>query len=363
MAWAATKRRLRLGIIGLGRLWDARYKPALGRLTDRFQIVAVYDQVALRAALEARHLGCVASEGLADLIGRPDVDAVMVLTEQWFGLHPVELACQAGKPVYCALPPAGDQAGLEAVAGAIRSSGIPFLPELPRRYYPSTRRLQTLLAGPLGRPRLVTGQARLFGFDRYGEPGPSTQLAPTALMVDPGGNLVDWCRSLFDADPIALQACGTQVLAGPATGPEVHEPDFQSLTLEFPDGGLAQLQISRYDRSVWGEASRILPPPGFQILTERGAAWVEPPDRVQWASPEGCHDERLPLQPTIGEQLCDQFARLVRGEPTQAPTLDDALAVARLVGALQRSLRDGTRVVLSEAPEPGDQDAAGHSQR
>ena len=37
----------------------------------------------------------------------------------------------------------------------------------------------------------------------------------------------------------------------------------------------AQVGIGRYHRSAWGEASRFLPPPGFQVFAERGAAWVE----------------------------------------------------------------------------------------
>ncbi len=344
------RRRLRVGVIGLGRLWEARHKPALARLADRFEVVAVYDQSALRAALEARQLGCTACEGLTELIGRSDVDVVSVLTEQWFGLHPVELACQFGKPVYCALPPAADPEGFEAVAGAIRSSGLPFMPELARRFYPATERLRELLDGPLGPPRLITGHARLFGFDRYSDPGPSTQLAPVSLMVDPGGNLVDWCRFLFRAEPVAVQASGTTVLPGAA--PECAGPDFASLTLEFPAGGLAQIQISRYHRAAWGEASRILPAPGFQVLTERGAAWVELPDRVQWSSPEGRHDERLPMEPTVGERLCDQFGRFVRGEAEPATSLDDALAVARLVRRLGQSQRDGSRIVLQGGEEP-----------
>ena len=55
------------------------------------------------------------------------------------------------------------------------------------------------------------------------------------------------------------------------------------------------------------------------------------PDRIQWTDAEGTHEERLPLEPTVGEVLNDQFHRLVRGDQSLAPTWDDALAVARLI--------------------------------
>ena len=66
MPLAASKGvRLRVGVIGLGRLWEARHKPALARLADRFRVTAVYDQVARRAAIEATQVGCAAAEGFS----------------------------------------------------------------------------------------------------------------------------------------------------------------------------------------------------------------------------------------------------------------------------------------------------------
>lgn len=335
---SSRQRRLRVGVVGLGRLWEARHKPALGRLADRFQVVAVYDQVALRAAMEARQLGCAAAEGLVELIGRPDVDVIYFLTPQWFGLHPIALACEVRKPIYCALPPASEPEAFEALSGQIRASGTTFVPELPRRFYPATLRLRELLATVLGPPKLVLGHARLFGFDRYGDPGPSTQLAPGSLLIDPGGNLIDWCRLVFQAEPTAVSGVGL-------------EPDFESLTLEFPGGGLAQVGIGRYHRGPWGEASRFLPQPGFQVFAERGVAWVEMPDRIQWTDGDGVHEERLPMEPTIGERLGEHLHRRLLGEPSLAPDLDDALAVARLVVALRRSQQEGRRLVLGGTVE------------
>jgi predicted dehydrogenase len=338
--------RLRVGVIGLGRLWEARHKPALAKLADRFQVTAVYDQVARRAATEAAALRCAACDGLTALIERPDVDAVYLLTPQWFGLHPAELACARDKPIYSALPVAGDPAGLESLAGAIRARGVPFMPELARRFYPATLRLRELLATALGRPRLILGHCRLVGFDRYGAPGPTTQLLPAPLLIDPGSYLLDWCRFAFQAEPTAVQGFGAAVVA---EGAEARSnPDFEGFTLEFPGGALAQITLQRHHRGPWGEAGRYLPPPGFQVFAERGAAWLEMPDRIQWTDSAGTHEERLPLEPTVGEVLNEQFHRLVRGDQSLAPTIDDALAVARLVADVRRSRGERRGVVLEE---------------
>ncbi|MDR3632533.1 MAG: Gfo/Idh/MocA family oxidoreductase [Isosphaeraceae bacterium] len=337
---ASRQTRLRLGVIGLGRLWEARHKPALIKLRDRVQVTALYDQVLRRAELEASQLGCAAVEGLTALIDRSDVDAIYLLSPQWFGLHPIEIACAYRKPVYCALPVASDPERLEALAPLIESSGIAFMPEFARRFYPATLRLKELLATTLGRPRLVVGHNRLFGFDRYAQPGPATQMAPAPLLIDPGSYLLDWCCFLFQTPPLALQAVECSVLPGTAEG-----PDFENFTAEFADGALAQMSFGRYYRNPWGEANRFLPQPGIQVFAEHGAAWLEMPERIQWTDAAGTHEERLPLEPTVGEVLNDQFCRLVRGEKTLAPNLQDALAAARAIRNIRRSQQEGKRIV------------------
>ena len=55
------------------------------------------------------------------------------------------------------------------------------------------------------------------------------------------------------------------------------------------------------------------------------------PDRVVWSDPSGTHEERLPLDPTIGEALGAQFHRaVVAGQPV-GPGWADAVTAARLV--------------------------------
>ncbi len=325
---AATKQvRLRVGVIGLGRLWEARHRPALARMADRFRVTAVYDQVARRADLEANVLGCDSAEGLSHLIGRDDVDVIYLLGPQWFGLHALELAAQSGKPIYCALPLAREPEVVERLDSHFRSSPTTFFPEFARRFYPATLRLRELLATSLGPPRLVIGQVRLSGFDRYGQPGPSSQIAPAPLLIDPGTYLLDWCRFVFQAEPISVQGTGGVMVAG--ASPRDH--DVESLTVAFPDGALAQLTIARYHRGVWGEAAQHLPAPGLQVFAERGAAWLELPDRVVWTDSTGTHDERLAVEPSTGELLNAHFHRAVCQSEPVAPNWQDAVSVSRLI--------------------------------
>ena len=334
--------RLRVGVIGLGRLWESRHKPSLARLADRFRITAVYDQVHRRAEIEAEQLGCAACQGLAALVERADVDVVYLLSPQWFGLHPAHLACAAGKAVYCGLPLAGDPAGVERLARRVDETGVPFMPEFARRCYPATLRLKELLGTTLGAPRLIIGHSRLFGFDRYAVPGPTTQIAPAPLLIDPGSYLLDWCAFLMHSLPASISGSRCQVV--PVGEGSSSEPDFESFVAGFPGGATAQVAYGRYDRHRWGEASRFLPASGFQVFAERGAAWLEMPERIQWWDSTGTHEERLPLEPTVGHVLNDQFHRLVRNGQSLAPTIHDAVGIARLVQDLKQSQEAGVVV-------------------
>jgi predicted dehydrogenase len=316
-------------------------------MNDRFRVTAVYDAVYRRAELEAAQIGCAACEGLAALVERPDVDVIYLLSRQWFGLHPIGLACAAGKPVYCALPLADDLAELESLVNLVEQSGIGFMPEFARRCYPATLRLKELLATQLGPPRLVMGHTRLYGFDRYAIPGPTTQIAPAPLAIDPGSFLIDWCRYVFESLPTDLRGMGCQVLSTPDRGEP--EADFESFVATFPEGATAQVSYGRYHRAPWGDASRFLPPPGFQVFAERGAAWLEMPEKIQWSSATGTKEERLALEPTVGDVLNDQFHRLVRGDHSLAPSIREALEIARLVSGMRAS--QGERLIARRTPQ------------
>jgi predicted dehydrogenase len=331
--------RLRVGVVGLGRLWETRHKPSLARLEDRFRVTAVYDQVYRRAEMEAAQIGCAACEGLSALVERPDVDVIYVLSRQWFGLHPIALACAAAKPVYCALPLADDLPELESLVELVEAGRIVFMPEFARRCYPATLRLKELLATELGPPRLIVGHSRLYGFDRYAVPGPTTQIAPAPLLIDPGSYLLDWCTFVFQAMPVAVQGVRCRVI--PSTAGAEEESDFESFVARFAHGASAHISFGLYQRACWGDATRFLPPPGFQVYAERGVACLEMPERIQWSGAGGIHDERLPLEPTVGDVLNDQFHRLVRGHQSLAPTIRDALVIARLVRDVRRSQAEG----------------------
>src|SRR5215831_3212317 len=175
--------KLRVGIVGLGRRWRRRYRPALHALRDRFVIRAVSDARYDRADREARRLRCPAT-AVVELLERKDVDALLLLDSAWHGLWPLHAACRFRKPVFCAMPLDADPEHADAVCQKVSAAKLPVMPVLLPRVAPATIRLQRLLAVELGPPRLLLCEHR----------GPK----PGRIGVD----LLDWCGLLFGAAPV-----------------------------------------------------------------------------------------------------------------------------------------------------------------
>src|SRR4051812_26288380 len=94
--------KLRVGLVGLGSDWENRHRPALRTLSDRFEVRAVCEQVALRAAQAAREFGADQVDGFRALARREDIDAILMLSQQWYGSLPILAACDSGKAIYTA---------------------------------------------------------------------------------------------------------------------------------------------------------------------------------------------------------------------------------------------------------------------
>src|SRR6478609_9203133 len=78
-------RRLRVGVIGVGKAWCACYRPALAALHSLFEVRAVTDPCPHRARTAARRLNCPTTAGVLELLdGSPE--AVLVLGRPWYGL-------------------------------------------------------------------------------------------------------------------------------------------------------------------------------------------------------------------------------------------------------------------------------------
>jgi predicted dehydrogenase len=309
-----TSGRLRVGIIGLGRCWR-RYRPALLRLGGRFAVRAVCDPVARRAEVEAKGLGCAAAAGPGDLVERADVDAVLLFGRQWFGLWPVERACAAGKPVFCAAPAADEEAHADALAGQVRERGLPVLMAHPYTCSPALGRLEALVGERLGQVRLVRAEQAL-----PAKVGADLLRAPALLP------LLARCATL-----LGTAVRSVRVVAG--------EAGLCALVLEG-DGRAAQ--VSLWAGRAVGAACRV------EVVAEKGTAVAELPRQVRWRDAEGQHAQRLPCRPAE-EVLLERFADALRDGQAPRPGVEEVRETLALLRAAWRS-REEDRCVSCLCP-------------
>jgi len=332
--------KLRVGIVGLGEAWETRHRAALRALADRFEVRAVCAEVALLAERAARDFNAVAVDGFRALATRSDVDAVLVLSPDFYGSLPILAACDAGKAVYCADALELDPEQARLIKGRVERSGVAFMAEFPRRLHPATLRLKELIATRLGKPRLLFCHARLSvdskaSIRRHSRPG--SQAMYTLI------ELIDWCRYVVGTEP-------TSVMGVRHTGPSNLDNDYEMMSLDFSPGGelgqgpLAQISCGHYMPAAWPEAIAFRPPAGLQVACEQGVAFIDLPSTLVWFDAAGRHQESLDSERPVGEQLLMVFHRAVTSLVRKIGDLEDAYRALNVLLAARTSFAESRRV-------------------
>jgi len=340
---------LDVGIIGLGPAWETRYRPALHALRSRLRVRAVHDQVSNRAHFVAEEFGAQVSLGVAALIARPDVQAILLLDSGWYGHVPLHFACTTGKPVYIAGGLGDSLESLLLLQQKVAERGIDFMPEFSRRYAPTTGRLQELMATRLGRPREIRVQAVLPGSGRLPiVPGQTTELD---FLI----GLVDWCRYLVGTPPREIHTLqdplpGTFRLSENA--PRNLRPERQ-IILEFQmsqsDGHPARASLELLSPGTLGAAaSEICGRSGLrcEVICARGRAEVHDGVTLAWGAEGTLACESLTSDRPEVEVMLDHFCRRVVGGLVPIPSLDDVRHCFNIVEAVRRSQREGRPVAM-----------------
>ena len=332
--------KLRVGIIGLSEDWETRHLPALRALSDRFEVRAVHNEVALRAEQAARLFGATAVDGYRALVDRSDVDAILMLAPQWYGAAPIFAACEAGKAIYCSSVLDVDASECQRMKQCVEQSGAAFMAELPRRLMPATLRLKELIATRLGKPELVFCHRRVVMEDHQLRRMQSRcwPLATRDMM-----ELADWCRYVIDLEPTSVIGVkhGADVAAG--------DVDYQMFSLDFSQNGnqgagpLAHISCGHYIPKRWHEAAWFRPPAEMQVRCERGIAFIDLPSKVVWFDEAGQHTELLDEDRPVGELLLTTFHRAVTSLLRQTTGLEDAFRALSIMLAAQDSFQSGER--------------------
>jgi hypothetical protein len=283
---------IRLGVIGVGKPWRRRYRPALASLADQFQIQAVCDLSWDRADRVSREYSADVAAAPAALFERDDLDAVLLLDSGWRKLWPLELAARRGLPTLCRLAPA-DVFADEAAFAAACDSSIPISVESIFRFAPAVQRLRGLLDETLGKAELILVDVARPRSKKAGHFISELQL-------------VDGCASFFDGEAEETQAF--------SAGASLSE-----ILLRWPENRAVQIRSV-----VTGWPARTL---ALRVFAQHGVATIGNPHSIRWNKGGIEYRQRFPGG-SATEQLMSAFAASVREGRGMPPTLCD---MARLV--------------------------------
>jgi len=139
MTRSTRQKTIAMGLVGVGPIWDRRYRDAVRSLSDRMQIRAVYDTVLGRAQVVAAELDAEPVQGMRQLFERSDIQGVLVLDPAWYDLFPAELACQHHKPAFLAGALGEDLSALEALHQSAVGQGMLLMTEFSLRHTPARK--------------------------------------------------------------------------------------------------------------------------------------------------------------------------------------------------------------------------------
>lgn len=247
--------RARIGVIGAGAFARSVLMPTLARTSD-ITAVTCATGVSARAAAE-RFSVPFATTDPAELIGRDDVDAVVIATRHDSHAELVAQSLRAGKHVFVEKPLAIDEAGLALVEDALQDAPGILMVGFNRRFAPFSREIHERLGarGPVAVVQRINA-GRLPRGHWTQDPA-----VGGGRIVGEGCHFVDLALYFAGAQPTSVHAVA-------ASGTSEPLEDTVIATLGFENGSIATIAYS-----ALGDPS--LPKERIEVLGEHGAATID----------------------------------------------------------------------------------------
>jgi predicted dehydrogenase len=364
--------RLRVGIVGLqpGRSWAARaHIPALRALSDTFEIVGVANTTRASAEAAAAATGLPrAFADLAELIAAPEVDIVAVTVKVPPHREIVNAAIAAGKHVYCEWPLGNGLAEAEDMAALARAKGVLGVVGTQARVAPEIEYLRHLIAdGFVGEVLSTTLVARGGALQGGGSiPDKKTwaylldRSNGATLLTIPVGHtlaaLTEVLGAVAEVSAVLATRRTTALVVDTGETLPVSAPDQVLVSGMFASGVPISLHYrggaARDGDGLFWEINgtagdiRVSGPSGHTQMVQlslkgaRGKETAFRPLEVPASYRVGWPDD---VEPGNVARLYARMARDLREGTRSAPSFEDAVAVHRIIAAIERAAESGRR--------------------
>lgn len=382
----STRKRIAAAVIGVGPIWEARYRPLLLSLQERVAIQAVYDPVAVRAKNTASEFGGTACGSLHQLFERSDLQAVLICDAGWVGATPLEDACRRKWPTLLA---GCWQQSIGVLQGLHRAhrDHVLIMPELSWRHTPATRRLRELIATRLGPVHSLRAcpLVDVLGAARQGDTNPSSTAVPAPCAAGETSAshtsgpavgrpdavlrmILDWALWVTGSTPVSVRATVSSagdasrtgqiliqrksvLLGQPTIELAVVSPTTSAAVVEtlgplteLTDGTRAP-EVCRLPDQLSGEGTPLPYFGDWEIQCERGVAHLRQPNEIHWSAGGPTQVEHLATERSATALVLDLFFRRVVGGLVPVADLSSLLEVEELAHAVGRSLAESNGFV------------------
>jgi predicted dehydrogenase len=317
----------RLAVAGLGH-WGPNLARNFAELAD---LTWLCDSDSERRPAAGRYPGARFTTEFDELLGDPELDAVVVATPVPTHYELARRALEAGKHVLVEKPPATKGREMDELVALASARDLVLMPGHLLLYHPGVRKLREMVsAGELGEVLCVYGNRQNLGIIRSNE----------NALWSLGVHDLSVILHLLDEEPAEASAFGRDFLTA---GVE----DVVFCYLRFPSGRIAHMHLSWLDPhkmrriTVVGTEKMVV----FddmelerKVTVYEKAPW-RPSDRYgEWQtrtgdifSPRIASDEPLKLE-------CREFLRLVSGDGDRRRVAEEGARVVRVLDMLTTSL-------------------------
>ena len=322
---------VRFAVVGCGLIGKKR----LASLAPgQFQVAFDLDRARAEALVKTAGTGRVAAS-LAEIVGAPDVDAVIVSTLNGSLAAIAREAAAAGKHVLVEKPAAISVAEIDELAAVAAKTGALVRVGYNHRYHPALQKAHELVdggaVGPLMFIRARYGHGGRVGYDREWRADP--KLSGGGELIDQGVHLIDLAGWFLGEFPNVEGHAATYFWDMPVD-------DNAFLSLRTAAGQTAWLQVScsewknLFSFEIYGRTGKLaVDGLGGSYGVERLAYYrmlpqMGPPETTVWEYPRGDDSWRLEMQDFLAD---------IRLGRSPAPGLREARAALEVVETVYRA--------------------------
>ncbi|MBS0191513.1 MAG: Gfo/Idh/MocA family oxidoreductase [Phycisphaerales bacterium] len=334
-------RKIRYAVVGLGHIAQAAVLPAFAHAGNSELVALVTGDAKKLNELGKRYKvsALYGYEDLARCIERERIDAVYVATPNSEHLPIVERAAGAGAHVLCEKPLAVTARECRAMIHACDQAGVLLMTAYRLHFDPANlKALEVARSGKIGEPRHFISS---FSYQIKDQSNIRLQAElGGGPLHDIGIYCVNAARSLFQADPIEVQAW--TAASGDKRFAEVEET--VTAMLRFPEGRLATFMCS------FGLATTSW----FELLGTKGAVCLDAayeytdPTEVTVTVNEKARTSTIAKRDQFASELV-YFSDCVRKGQQPEPSGREGLADVRVIHALLQSIARNRPLRLAPA--------------